>query len=42
MEIGQIKIRRPREIILDQIQFKKRISVGQNIFEYPIVYIQEN
>ena len=36
MEIDdEIKIRRPREIVLDQIQFKKRISVGQNIFEYP-------
>ena len=39
MEIeDEIKIRRPREIVLDQIQFKKRISVGQNIFEYPIAY----
>ena len=35
MEIeDEIRIRRPREIVLDQIQFKKRISVGQNIFEY--------
>jgi hypothetical protein len=34
----EIKIRKPREIVLDQIQFKKRISVGQNIFEYPIAY----
>ena len=35
----EIKIRRPRKgIVLDQIQFKKRISVGQNIFEYPISY----
>ena len=39
MEIDdEIKIRRPREIVVDQIQFKKRISVGQNIFEYPIAY----
>ena len=39
MEIeDEIRIRRPREIVLDQIQFKKRISVGQNIFEYPIAY----
>jgi hypothetical protein len=39
MEIEEeIKIRKPKEIILDQIQFKKRISVGQNIFEYPIAY----
>ena len=35
---NEIKIRRPREIVVDQIQFKKRISVGQNIFEYPIAY----
>ena len=39
MEIeDEIKIRRLTEIVLDQIQFKKRISVGQNIFEYPIAY----
>ena len=34
----EIKIRKPREIVVDQIQFKKKISVGQNIFEYPISY----
>lgn len=34
----EIKIRRPRDIVKEQIQFKKRISVGQNIFEYPIAY----
>ena len=38
MEIEEeIKIRKPKEIILDQIQFKKRISVGQITHSVPSI-----
>ena len=40
--MDDIKIRRAREIITEQILFKKRISVGDNIFEYPISYMTRN
>ena len=35
----EVKIKKPRDIIPEQILFKKRISVGEEIFEYPIQYM---
>lgn len=40
--MDDIKIRRAREIVPEQILFKKRISIGDNIFEYPISYMTRN
>ena len=37
-----LNIIRPGEIILDEVLFKKRISIGQGIYEYPIVYSSNN
>jgi hypothetical protein len=37
-----LNIIRPGEIILDEVLFKKRISIGQGIYEYPIVYSNNN
>lgn len=40
--MSEVKIRRPREIIKEQVLFKKRISIGPDIYEHPISYMTNN
>lgn len=36
-----INIKKPNQIVLEQIQIKKRISINDNVYEYPISYLRK-
>jgi len=37
----EINIKKPNQIVPEQIQVKKRISVSQNVYEYPLNYFRK-
>ena len=37
----EINIKKPNQIVVEQIQVKKRISVSTNVYEYPLNYCRK-